>query len=117
MLKVTLGTNAYWSKGEGFADVIGLTVSSCPLQLFRVIIDRQLPTDHTVSTTVSEPGLRMPCRSRLTDLLRAGMCPGTALGFFWALGGNVTHPSVCAASLNACLYSRSRTTRAISILC
>ncbi|KAH9850662.1 histidine kinase [Lenzites betulinus] len=42
------GTNAYWSTGEGFADVIGLTT----IQL----------------------------------ALRAGMCPGTALGFFWALG-------------------------------
>ncbi|KAH9927462.1 histidine kinase [Epithele typhae] len=42
------GTNAYWSPGEGFADVIGLTT----VQL----------------------------------ALRAGMCPGTALGFFWALG-------------------------------
>ncbi|TBU58822.1 histidine kinase [Dichomitus squalens] len=42
------GTNAYWSKGEGFADIIGLTT----IQL----------------------------------ALRAGMCPGTALGFFWALG-------------------------------
>ncbi|OCH84424.1 histidine kinase [Obba rivulosa] len=42
------GTNAYWSSGEGFADVIGLTT----IQL----------------------------------ALRSGMCPGTALGFFWALG-------------------------------
>ncbi|RPD81571.1 histidine kinase [Lentinus tigrinus ALCF2SS1-7] len=42
------GTNAYWSTGEGFADIIGLTT----IQL----------------------------------ALRAGMCPGTALGFFWALG-------------------------------
>ncbi|GBE78499.1 histidine kinase [Sparassis crispa] len=42
------GHNAYWSKGEGFADVIGLT---------------------TVKLA-----------------LRSGMCPGTALGFFWALG-------------------------------
>ncbi|KAI0286668.1 histidine kinase [Russula aff. rugulosa BPL654] len=37
------GTHVYWSTGEGFTDVIGLTVSS-------------------------------------------GMSPGTALGFFWALG-------------------------------
>ncbi|RDX43976.1 histidine kinase [Lentinus brumalis] len=42
------GTNAYWSTGEGFADIIGLTT--------------------------------------LNNLHRAGMCPGTALGFFWALG-------------------------------
>ncbi|KAI0793300.1 histidine kinase [Abortiporus biennis] len=42
------GTNAYWSTGKGFADVIGLTT----IQL----------------------------------ALRSGMCPGTALGFFWALG-------------------------------
>ncbi|KAI0809255.1 histidine kinase [Irpex lacteus] len=42
------GTNAYWSTGEGFADVIGLTT------------------------------IRLA--------LRSGMCPGTALGFFWALG-------------------------------
>ncbi|KAK7694195.1 hypothetical protein QCA50_001375 [Cerrena zonata] len=41
------GTNAYWSTGEGFADVIGLTT----IQL----------------------------------ALRAGVCSGTALGFFWAL--------------------------------
>ncbi|OBZ79765.1 Peroxide stress-activated histidine kinase mak2 [Grifola frondosa] len=39
---------AWWSTGEGFADVIGLTT----IQL----------------------------------ALRSGMCPGTALGFFWALG-------------------------------
>ncbi|OSX67898.1 hypothetical protein POSPLADRAFT_1043081 [Postia placenta MAD-698-R-SB12] len=43
------GHNAYWSTGEGFSDVIGLTT----VQL----------------------------------ALRSGMCPGTALGFFWALGG------------------------------
>ncbi|EKM60729.1 uncharacterized protein PHACADRAFT_155836 [Phanerochaete carnosa HHB-10118-sp] len=42
------GANAYWSAGEGFADIIGLTT------------------------------IRLA--------LRAGMCPGTALGFFWALG-------------------------------
>ncbi|PCH33241.1 hypothetical protein WOLCODRAFT_21861 [Wolfiporia cocos MD-104 SS10] len=42
------GHNAYWSTGEGFSDVIGLTT----VQL----------------------------------ALRSGMCPGTALGFFWALG-------------------------------
>lgn len=30
------GANAYWSKGEGFADVIGLTVSSI-LQLSNLI--------------------------------------------------------------------------------
>ncbi|KAI0090021.1 histidine kinase [Irpex rosettiformis] len=42
------GTNAYWSTGEGFVDVIGLTT------------------------------IRLA--------LRSGMCPGTALGFFWALG-------------------------------
>ncbi|KAH9945631.1 histidine kinase [Amylocystis lapponica] len=42
------GHNAYWSTGEGFADIIGLTT----VQL----------------------------------ALRSGMCPGTALGFFWALG-------------------------------
>ncbi|GJE87861.1 histidine kinase [Phanerochaete sordida] len=41
------GANAYWSAGEGFADIIGLTT------------------------------IRLA--------LRAGMCPGTALGFFWAL--------------------------------
>ncbi|KAH8086606.1 histidine kinase [Cristinia sonorae] len=42
------GTNAYWSSGEGFADIIGLTT--------------------------------------IQMALRAGICPGTALGFFWALG-------------------------------
>ncbi|KAI1786301.1 histidine kinase [Ganoderma leucocontextum] len=42
------GTNAYWSTGEGFADIIGLTT--------------------------------------IQQALRGGMCPGTALGFFWALG-------------------------------
>ncbi|KAI0307475.1 histidine kinase [Multifurca ochricompacta] len=42
------GTHAYWSTGEGFTDVIGLTT----IQL----------------------------------ALRSGMSPGTALGFFWALG-------------------------------
>ncbi|KAI0063199.1 STKc type histidine kinase [Artomyces pyxidatus] len=42
------GTNAYWSTGEGFTDVIGLTT----IQL----------------------------------ALRSGISPGTALGFFWALG-------------------------------
>ncbi|KZT67653.1 histidine kinase [Daedalea quercina L-15889] len=42
------GHNAYWSSGEGFSDVIGLTT----VQL----------------------------------ALRSGMCSGTALGFFWALG-------------------------------
>ncbi|KAI0294831.1 histidine kinase [Russula brevipes] len=42
------GTHAYWSTGEGFTDVIGLTT----VQL----------------------------------ALRSGMSPGTALGFFWALG-------------------------------
>ncbi|KAI0078477.1 histidine kinase [Panus rudis PR-1116 ss-1] len=42
------GTNAYWSTGEGFSDVIGLTT----IQL----------------------------------ALRSGICSGTALGFFWALG-------------------------------
>ncbi|KAI0700426.1 histidine kinase [Cytidiella melzeri] len=42
------GTNAYWSTGEGFADVIGLTT--------------------------------------IRIALRSGMCSGTALGFFWALG-------------------------------
>ncbi|EPS99596.1 hypothetical protein FOMPIDRAFT_1147208 [Fomitopsis schrenkii] len=42
------GHNAYWSSGEGFSDIIGLTT----VQL----------------------------------ALRSGMCSGTALGFFWALG-------------------------------
>ncbi|CCM01303.1 uncharacterized protein FIBRA_03352 [Fibroporia radiculosa] len=42
------GHNAYWSVGEGFTDIIGLTT----VQL----------------------------------ALRSGMCSGTALGFFWALG-------------------------------
>ncbi|KAI9509850.1 hypothetical protein F5148DRAFT_1275037 [Russula earlei] len=44
------GTHAYWSTGEGFTDIIGLTT----IQL----------------------------------ALRSGMSPGSALGFFWALGAS-----------------------------
>jgi hypothetical protein len=77
------GTHVYWSTGEGFTDVIGLTVWFTFL-CYRVLISR-----------VTIRRFNWLCgRSRTTDKyllftpwFSSGMSPGTALGFFWALGG------------------------------
>ncbi len=45
----------------------------------------------------------------------SGMCPGTAIGFFWALGGEIMFCSSKAGSWP--LNSRGGTSRAISFLC
>ncbi|KAI0005369.1 hypothetical protein BJV74DRAFT_875326 [Russula compacta] len=70
-LAVTLlgdaGTHAYWSTGEGFPDVIGLTVRFASLS-------------HDVLVS------RVPIRRFDWLCGSSGMSPGTALGFFWALG-------------------------------
>lgn len=81
-----IGANAYWSIGEGFADMIGLTVSlsvvyttcrysheACLCQTIRLAL--------RYVCTLSPPGAAFDMFSSV------GMCPGTALGFFWALGG------------------------------
>lgn len=83
------GTHAYWSTGEGFPDVIGLTVrfaslshnvlvSRVPIRRFDWLCGR----------------LRFIRRGLFvhTSWSSSGMSPGTALGFFWALGG-VHHES------------------------
>jgi hypothetical protein len=75
--------NAYWSPSPyRFADLIGLTVRVNYDLVFRFLIvieDYAIGTQVTCIAPVAWPLAETFCRS--------GMAPGTALGFFWSLGG------------------------------
>lgn len=90
------GANAYWSGGKGHSDVIGLTVGRAQVLVVTASTDGHLQT------------------VRLA--LRAGMCPGTALGFFWALGGECSKLSVFVDPDDTSACSRCRAERTLPIL-
>lgn len=78
------GTNAYWSTGEGFSDVIGLKVgvsSWSPRSSLTFHVSRQSRLHCGMYVPV------VPRDSHLSSIHREGICSGTALGFFWALAG------------------------------
>ena len=87
-LAVTLlgdaGTHTYWSTGEGFTDVIGLTVrfASSSRVLISPAAIRRFNWLCGMCCFIRRGFFFVyaPWRS-------SGMSPGTALGFFWALAG------------------------------
>jgi hypothetical protein len=78
------GMHAYWSTGERFTDIIGLTVRHIPIPshiIVSCVMTRQFNWRCGRSIVHRAPLVRTyPCFS-------SGMSPGTALGFFWVLGG------------------------------
>jgi hypothetical protein len=106
------GTHAYWSAGEGFTDVIGLTVRFA-FQSHRALISR-------VATRLfnwlcgrcrfiyRESFVHSSCSS-------SGMSPGTALGFFWVLAG--VHRKCFSATTPRNFCSRCGTKGTVSLFC
>jgi hypothetical protein len=106
------GTHVYWSTGEGFTDVIGLTVRfTCPCH--HVLISRV--TTRRFNWLCGTSNFIHSCLFVYFLWLSSGMSPGSALGFFWALGG--VYRNFCCTSTSHDFCSRCGTKGTVSILC
>ncbi len=106
------GTHVYWSTGEEFTDVIGLTVR------FIIVIashpHSRVIQDDSIGSAVGRDFFIAVIR--LVSWFSSGMSPGTALGFFWALGG--MHRSFFTYNyISHDFCSRRRTKGTLSVLC
>jgi hypothetical protein len=109
------GTHAYWSTGEGFTDVIGLTVRF--MSHFITSSFHALQLDDSIGSTVGVPDiLFIENLFVYSSWSSSGMSPGTALGFFWALAG-VHRKCLSAIAPLVISVSRCGTKGAVSVFC